>query len=119
MAVYGALNTPGGYTTLVSLPTGGGKSLITQMMAYQSDGLTVVVVPTISLADDQLIAAKQVIKRNTVEQEIFSYRSGVQIKPILNAIQNRTARLLFISPEALMNIRHLTILSKLQISSII
>ena len=103
MAVYGALNTPGGYTTLVSLPTGGGKSLITQMMAYQSDGLTVVVVPTISLADDQLIAAKQVIKRNTVEQEIFSYRSGVQIKPILNAIQNRTARLLFISPEALMN----------------
>ncbi len=103
MAVYGALNTPGGYTTLVSLPTGGGKSLITQMMAYQSDGLTVVVVPTISLADDQLIAAKQVIKRNTVEQEIFSYRSSVQIKPILNAIQNRTARLLFISPEALMN----------------
>ena len=103
MAVYGALNTPGGYTTLVSLPTGGGKSLITQMMAYQSDGLTVVVVLTISLADDQLIAAKQVIKRNTVEQEIFSYRSGVQIKPILNAIQNRTARLLFISPEALMN----------------
>ena len=52
LAVYGALNTPDGYTTLVSLPTGGGKSLITQMLAYQSDGLTVVVVPTVSLADD-------------------------------------------------------------------
>lgn len=103
LAVYGALNTPEGYTTLVSLPTGGGKSLITQMMAYQSDGLTVVVVPTVSLADDQLITAKQIIKRSTIEQEIFSYRSGVPIEPILTAIQNRTARLLFISPEALMN----------------
>lgn len=103
LAVYGALNTPEGYTTLVSLPTGGGKSLITQMMAYQSDGLTIVVVPTVSLADDQLIAAKQIIKRNTVDQEIFSYRSGVPVAPILGAIQNRTARLLFISPEALMN----------------
>lgn len=103
LAVYGALNTPEGYTTLVSLPTGGGKSLITQMMAYQSEGLTIVVVPTVSLADDQLIAAKQIIKRSTVDQEIFSYRSGVPISPILSAIQNRTARLLFISPEALMN----------------
>lgn len=83
LAVYGALNTPSGYTTLVSLPTGGGKSLITQMLAYQSDGLTIVVVPTVSLADDQLIAAKQVIKRKTVDQEIFSYRSGVPIQPIL------------------------------------
>lgn len=103
LAVYGALNTPDGYTTLVSLPTGGGKSLITQMLAYQSDGLTVVVVPTVSLADDQLLAAKQIIKRANTDQEIFAYRSGVPITPILNAIQKKTARLLFISPETLMN----------------
>lgn len=103
LAVYGALNTPNGYTTLVSLPTGGGKSLITQMLAYQSDGLTVVVVPTVSLADDQLIAARQIIKTDSVDREIFAYRSGVEIAPILSAIQNRTAKLLFISPEALMN----------------
>lgn len=35
LAVNGALNMPEGYTALVSLPTGGGKSLITQTMAYQ------------------------------------------------------------------------------------
>lgn len=103
LAVYGALNTPAGYTTLISLPTSGGKSLITQMLAYQTEGLTVVVVPTVALADDQLIAAKQIIKSNNVDREIFAYRSGVQVAPILNAIQKKTARLLFISPEALMN----------------
>lgn len=103
LAVYGALNTPDGYTTLVSLSTGGGKSLITQMMAYQNNGLTIVVVPTVSLADDQLIAAKKIIKRDNVDQEVFAYRSGVSMSPILNAIEKRTARLLFISPEALMN----------------
>ena len=35
LAVNGVLNMPEGYTALVSLPTGGGKSLITQTMAYQ------------------------------------------------------------------------------------
>ena len=30
LCVYGALNTPAGYTTLISMPTGGGKSLVTQ-----------------------------------------------------------------------------------------
>lgn len=49
LAVNGALNMPEGYTALVSLPTGGGKSLITQTMAYQKkDGLTITVVPTVN-----------------------------------------------------------------------
>ena len=64
LAVFGALNTPEGYTTLVSLPTGGGKSLITQTMAYQQQGLTIVIVPTVSLAIDQVRNAKNNIKHN-------------------------------------------------------
>ena len=103
IAVYGALNTPDGYTTLVSLPTGGGKSLITQSLAYQKGGLTIVVVPTVSLAMDQVLAAKKNIHHKDVDQEIFSYSSGVDADPIINAINNQTARLLFISPEALLN----------------
>lgn len=103
LAVYGALKTPDGYTTMVSLPTGGGKSLITQTMAYQSSGLTIVVVPTVSLADDQVIAAKRVIRGHDVDKEIFAYRSGINIVPILDAIRKKTAKLLFISPESLMN----------------
>lgn len=102
MCVYGALNTPDGYTTLISLPTGGGKSLITQTVAYQKNGLTIVVVPTVSLAIDQERSAKKGIKSETKENEIFYYTSGKDASPILNAIRNKTAKLLFISPETLL-----------------
>ncbi len=102
LAVYGALNTPDGYTTLVSLPTGGGKSLITQTMAYQKEGLTIIVMPTISLAIDQVRTAKKTVKTQFPDQEIFAYYGGVNSKPILDAIRNRTARMVFISPESLL-----------------
>lgn len=103
IAVHGALRTPEGYTTLVSLPTGGGKSLITQTISYQDNGLTIVIVPTISLAIDQVRAAKKVICSEQVEKEVFCYHSGENPTPILLAIQQKTARMLFISPEALLN----------------
>lgn len=101
LSVYGALNTPGGYTTLISIPTGGGKSLVTQTMAYQNEGLTIVIVPTISLSMDQMRVSKDAIKRNSVDDEIFSYSSGANPVPIIKAINGHTARLLFISPETL------------------
>lgn len=104
LAVIGALNMPEGYTALVSLPTGGGKSLITQTMAYQKkDGLTITVVPTVSLAMDQVRVAKDNIKV-AMESEIASYYSDLskeEKRNIIERIKNRKLRLLFISPEAL------------------
>lgn len=101
IALYGALNTPDGYTSLISLPTGGGKSLITQMVSYQKEGLTIIIVPTVSLAIDQVRVARRIIKVANPEQEIFYYSSGIDSAPILNAIKKKKARMLFISPEAL------------------
>ena len=100
LAVIGAQLVPNGYSALISLPTGGGKSLITQTVAYANEGLTIVVVPTVSLAIDQVRSAKKTIKRET-ENEIFQYTSNEDEKPIINAIKNKQARLLFISPETL------------------
>lgn len=101
LCVTGILRMPSGYSSMVVLPTGGGKSLVTQSLAYKEEGLTVVIVPTISLAIDQEIAAKQSIQHVT-SQEIFSYSSGSSKAPqIFSAIKEKTARLLFISPEAL------------------
>lgn len=102
LGVYGALNTPDGYTTMISLPTGGGKSMVTQTISYQKEGLTIVIVPTVSLALDQERVTKAIIKRENNEEEIFSYSSGVAAGPILKAISEKKARVLFISPEALL-----------------
>lgn len=101
LCVYGALNTPAGYTTLVSMPTGGGKSLVTQAVSYKEDGLSIVIVPTVSLAIDQKRVARRNIKDST-DNEIFYYYSGCgKLPEIQEAIKKRTAKLLFISPEAL------------------
>lgn len=101
LCVYGALNTLDGYTTLISMPTGGGKSLVTQAVSYKEKGLSIVIVPTVSLAIDQERVARKNIK-NSNDNEIFYYYSGCNnIGEIAKAIQNQSARLLFISPEAL------------------
>ena len=101
LSVIGVLRMPEGYSGLVVLPTGGGKSLITQTLAYQKDGLTIVIVPTISLAQDQEISAKKAIDRIT-NGEIYSYSSGANNgEEIIEAINNKKIRLLFISPESL------------------
>ena len=101
LCVYGALNTPAGYTTLISMPTGGGKSLVTQAVGYKENGLSIVVVPTVSLAIDQKRVARRNIKASA-DNEIFYYYSGCgKLPEISEAINNQTAKLLFISPEAL------------------
>lgn len=102
LAVHSALNLPHGDTLLISLPTGGGKSLVTQLLASSSVGLTVVIVPTVALALDQYYAAKNNLKSN---DGIFCYRgeqSETERIAIIKAVREKTARLLFTSPEAIL-----------------
>lgn len=102
VCIYGALNAPAGSTVLISMPTGGGKSLVTQAVGYETKGLSIVVVPTVSLAIDQERAARKNIKY-IGEGEIFCYYCGIDNSDkILEAINRKTLRLLFISPEALL-----------------
>lgn len=102
IAVHSALNLPQGDTLLISLPTGGGKSLVTQLLASTSSGLTVVIVPTVALALDQYHAALNTLKE---AQGIFCYRgeqSDAERMEIIKALKNRKARILFTSPEAIL-----------------
>lgn len=103
-AVHTALNLPEGHTLLASLPTGAGKSLITQMLSYYSEGLTIVVVPTVALAIDQYSSAISTLNDNFAEH-VFYYRGGQSDQDyaeIIDGIKTKKARLLFISPEALL-----------------
>lgn len=106
LAVMGALRVPKGYACLVSMTTGGGKSLITQTIAYQNDGLTIVIVPTISLMLDQYNNAKSIIKSD-VDKEIFYYHSDSSLDTFYDALKAKTAKLLFISPESLIKNKNL------------
>lgn len=102
LAVIGALKVPKGYTALVAMKTGGGKSLITQSVAYQyENSMTIVIVPTISLMLDQTRSARNIIKSGNAEKEIMCYYSGCDINTVTRAIDNHELRILFISPEAL------------------
>lgn len=105
IAVHTALALPGGYTYLLSLPTGGGKSLVTQMVASKSPGLTIVMVPIVALALDQCRAADETLSGTIDHSDIFCYRGDMDSQQALasiDAVKNFTAKLLFTSPEALM-----------------
>ena len=102
VAVHTALNLPNGHTLLISLPTGGGKSLVTQLLASVSDGLTIVIVPTVALALDQYHAAQHNLTENA---EIYCYRgeqSEAERIKIIKALKEKKARILFTSPEAIL-----------------
>lgn len=116
VAVHTALSLPKGKTLLVSLPTGGGKSLITQLLAACSDGLTIVIVPTVALALDQLYAATENLIDNS---GIYCYRgnqSDEERQEILSSLKDHSAKLLFISPEAI--IKNVALSAILEQSSI-
>lgn len=101
IAVHTALNLPSGYTLLVSQPTGGGKSLVTQMLASVSPGMTLVIVPTVALALDQYHAAQNNLNDPA---EIYCYRGDQSTDnriSIIKAIKKHRIRMLFTSPEAI------------------
>lgn len=106
LSVMGALRVPCGYSCLISMTTGGGKSLITQTIAYQKEGLTIVIVPTISLMLDQFNNAKEIIKSD-VDNEIFYYHSDSSLCKFYECLEKKTAKILFISPESLIKNKEL------------
>lgn len=106
IAVMGALRVPAGYTAMVAMSTGGGKSLVTQTVSYQfDDSLTVIIVPTISLMLDQHRNALKIIEPEN-KNEIMYYHSGCNVDELISALDKKLVRMLFVSPEALIkNVR--------------
>lgn len=107
LAVMGALRVPQGYTALVAMSTGGGKSMITQTISYQHEkALTLIIVPTISLMLDQHRNAMDIIKPSN-PYEIMYYHSGRDADELVKHLDNKTVQMLFISPEAIIKNKRL------------
>ena len=100
VAVHSALELPDNNTLMISLPTGGGKSLVTQLLAASENRLTLVIVPTVSLAKDQCLQAKQCLSDANTRKNTFCYKGGSDNSSIVSAIRGKTARLIVTSPEA-------------------
>ena len=102
VAVHSALELPDNHTLMISLPTGGGKSLVTQLLAASENRLTLVIVPTVSLAQDQCLQARKCLSDENTRKNIFCYRGGSanSNSNIVSAIKRKTARLVITSPEA-------------------
>ena len=84
--------------TLAVLPTGGGKSVCFQIPALVAGGLTVVVSPLIALMQDQVAAARA---RGIEAAALHSAIDGDERERIRRGVDERSLRLLYVSPERL------------------
>ncbi|MGA2253133.1 MAG: protein DpdF [Thermoguttaceae bacterium] len=111
-AVQAAFLIPPGSTAVISLPTGGGKTLAFQLpsLAWANQGgITLVIVPTVALAKDQEERFRELLheqKKNRSEDlPPLAYHSGLNedVKnAVRSAIRSGSLPIVFASPEAVM-----------------
>jgi len=109
-ALASMLSMPNGSTLLVNLPTGSGKSLLFQYPVLTKKiwkSLTLVVIPTTSLALDQERRVIEILKYNKTpinHRLAWSYKlTDEEKKNIKLNIINGSQGILFVSPEAVVN----------------
>ena len=102
--------------SLVVLPTGGGKSLCFQAPALAMDGMAVVVSPLLSLMKDQVDA----LRTNGIDAaKIDSTMTAAERRSVHNAIQARSLKLLYVSPERIVQPAFIDYLKKAGVSFIV
>ena len=103
----------GGQDSVVVLPTGGGKSLCFQAPAMVLSGLALVVSPLISLMKDQVDALEDA---GIPAARLDSTQSPEGQSAILSEILGGRLKLLYVSPERLMQKRFLALLRQCRVS---
>ncbi|BAJ04024.1 DNA helicase RecQ [Shewanella violacea] len=102
-----------GVDCLVIMPTGGGKSLCYQLPALQMPGLTIVVSPLISLMKDQVDSLQQM---GVNAGYLNSSQAGQESARILREMHSGELKLLYVSPERLLQASFIDRLHELHIS---
>lgn len=122
-AVYGSLLASPGTTTLITLPTGAGKSMCILLPAWIKSrggqypgGTTLVVVPTISLAYDQESNAQAFFPNTPMPEYLPTAVTGhtnvKQRQTVRQGITNGTIPIVYLSPETLLNSEFYTLCIK-------
>lgn len=106
-------NVLAGKSTLVIMPTGGGKSLCYQLPALVLDGVTIVVSPLISLMKDQVDSLERVgIPATFINSSISLAETERRIK----MVQDGYYKLLYIAPERFYNNEFVQALANVKVS---
>lgn len=108
-AVRAAFLSSSSSSTLVNLPTGGGKSLVFQLPALvaakKANGVCVVIVPTVALAIDQAARFREFAReagQKNLPAVSLAYHSGLsdaEKTELKRAIGNGSTPIVFTSPE--------------------
>ncbi|MFM8675090.1 MAG: DNA helicase RecQ [Vulcanococcus sp.] len=88
-----------GGSGLVLMPTGGGKSLCYQVPALCLPGLTLVISPLIALMQDQVAALQQA---GVAAAALHSALEPAEANAVWEQLQQRSLKLLYVSPERLL-----------------
>ncbi len=103
-----------GRDSVVVLPTGGGKSLCYQAPAMCREGLAVVVSPLISLMKDQVDA---LVSNGIPAAFVNSTQSGAERSRVVDDLRSGRVKLLYVSPEKLVQDRMIEFLKDLNVST--
>lgn len=102
-----------GKSTVVIMPTGGGKSLCYQLPALVLDGVTVVVSPLISLMKDQVDQLSRVgIPATFINSSISAEEAAKRLEDISQGYY----KLLYVAPERFYSADFLKLLESLKVS---
>jgi ATP-dependent DNA helicase RecQ len=102
-----------GKSTVVLMPTGGGKSLCYQLPALVLEGITIVVSPLIALMKDQVDGLARIgIPATFINSSI----SPVETKNRLDAVKSGNYKLLYIAPERFYSHEFLATLTEVKVS---
>lgn len=97
---------------LVVMPTGGGKSLCYQIPALVFSGLTIVISPLISLMKDQVEQLRQL---GVPVAMLNSSLSMDEYRRNRDLVTGKTAKLLYLAPEALLKSNMMELLSSVKV----
>jgi len=103
----------GNRDSITIFPTGGGKSLCFQVPAISRSGVAIVVSPLLSLMKDQVDA---LVANGVAAACLNSTLSGAQERLVLDEIASGKLKLVYMSPERLMDSHTLATLEKLDVS---
>lgn len=105
--------------TLAIIPTGGGKSLLYQLMALNLDGITLVLSPLLAIMKEQV--EELVSKRNVPALAFNSEIPFNKQREILKKLDKLNYKIIYLSPERLQNylFRASLIASKVKISMLV